>query len=216
MVPKNTVIQLVIADDHRVLLEGLERMIESHDHINLKGSFVNGLELLEFLKSETADVVLLDINMPHMDGIKCCKEIRKNHPKVKVIALSTYDKGSIIRQMFKAGALGYLLKDTSEDELIKAIEQVNDGQQYVGASVAHKLISDVQGISQRTMMPTLTRREKQILKLIYNEQTTAEIAKSLFISESTVETHRRNLFDKFAVRNVVGLVKSALETGFLE
>ncbi len=211
-------IRVYIADDHQVLLDGLQTLLATVDDLTVVGVGQNGQEVLKFLKDHEVDVILLDINMPVLNGIETCKILHKDYPELKVLALSMYEKASFIQQMLKNGASGYILKNTGQDELVEAIRTVNGGGQYLSKVVSDTLMQSMMGKSAlaRQYIPEMTRREKEILTLIAKEYTTQEISDQLHISLNTVETHRKNLLSKFGVRNSVGLIKVALERGLLE
>jgi DNA-binding NarL/FixJ family response regulator len=211
-------IRVYIADDHQVLLDGLHTLLSSIEDIDVVGIGHNGREAVAFLQDHQVDVMLLDINMPDMNGIDACKIISKDFPSVKIVALSMYNKASFIQQMLKSGASGYILKNTGQEELVSAIRTVHSGEQFLGPMVSKTLMASMLGRAQKTKnyIPELTRREKEILALIAKEHTTQEISGTLNISLNTVETHRKNLLSKFGVRNSVGLVKIAMERGLLE
>ncbi len=208
-------IRILIVDDHQVVLDGIQSMLEQEEDISIAGKSMNGTDALEFLKTNPVDVALIDINMPGMDGIELCKAIRKNHPEIKVLALTTFNEVSFITNMMKSGASGYLLKNTTKEELITAIKTIQKGEQYLAREVQEKLISASFGKKDTAFIPKLTRREKEVLKLIMEEFTTKEIAEKLFISTATVETHRLHLLNKLGVRNTAGLVKVAIEKGLV-
>ncbi len=209
-------IKVLIADDHNVLLQGLTQLLDGQENIEISHTAENGLEVLSYLKNETVDVILMDINMPVLNGLDTCKKVNQKYPDVKVIALSTLDRGSFIQQMLKNGASGYLLKNTSRDELIEAIKTVHKGATYLNKETNDILLKSLMNNgSEKTFIPSLTRREKEVLELIVKEHTTAEISEQLHISQNTVETHRRHLIQKFNVRNSVGLVKEAMLKGFV-
>ncbi len=208
-------IRVLIVDDHQVVLDGIQSMLEQEKDIFITGKLMNGPDALEFLKNSPVDVSLIDINMPGMDGIELCKAIQKKHPDIKVLALTTFNEVSFITNMMKSGASGYLLKNTTKEELITAIKTIQKGEQYLAREVQEKLISTSFGKKDTAFIPKLTRREKEVLKLILEEFTTKEIAEKLFISNATVETHRLHLLNKLGVRNTAGLVKVAIEKGLV-
>ena len=220
--PKNfifrSMIRVFIADDHQVLLDGLHTLLGSVEDLEVVGTAHNGREVLDFVKRELVDVILLDINMPVLNGIETCKILSKEYPDIKILALSMYEKASFIQQMLKNGALGYILKNTGQEELVDAIRTVHAGDQYLSKVVSDTLMQSLIGKSaaSRQYIPEMTRREKEVLALIAKELTTQEISDELHISLNTVETHRKNLLSKFGVRNSVGLIKVALERGLLE
>jgi DNA-binding NarL/FixJ family response regulator len=208
-------INVFIVDDHQVVLDGLSSMLNKVDAINLVGSALNGPDALECIQNNKVDIAIIDINLPGMDGIELCKNILKNDSSMRVLALTTFNEVSFIKRIIKCGASGYLLKNTSGEELIEAIKIAHSGEQYLSKEVQEKLISASFGKKEEAFIPKLTRREKEVLKLIIDEMTTKEIAEKLFISAATVETHRLHLLNKMGARNTAGLVKIALQKGLV-
>lgn len=211
-------IRVAIADDHQVLIEGLSLLLRDEEEVQFIGQANNGIQLLKLLAEKPADVVLLDINMSGMDGLETCRRLRREFPQTQVLALTMYDKGNMVQQMLKAGAAGYLLKNTGRDELILAIKTVAAGETYLSPSANQALLDHLRhGIASTTIggLPELTRREQQILKLIAQEMTTQEIAAHLHISLNTVDTHRKNLLGKLGAKNTAGLIRIAMEKGLL-
>jgi len=157
-------------------------------------------------------VVLMDINMPEMDGLECCKQVRKQFPKTRVIALSQYNEKRFVKRMIQNGASGYVLKDTDKDELTEAIQKVNSDEIFLSKKLSFdKLGGVINNKSQNTrLFPKLSNREHQVLKLICQEYNTQEIADALFLSHYTVEGHRTSLLNKSGAKNIVGLVKWAI------
>lgn len=202
-------IKVIIVDDHPLVIEGLKSLLQSFKVIKVVGSFKLGHKALEFLKNEIVDVVLLDINLPDINGIEVCKIISKQHPHIGVIGLSTYGERSIINQMISNGAKGYLLKNVTESELTEAIEKVHRGNYYYGSEIQKTMANTI--FNSLGDVPRLTKREKQILKQIAAGKTTNVIAEELFISPLTVETHRRNLMKKMNAQNVASLIKIAID-----
>jgi len=208
-------IKVLIVDDHQVVLDGLSRMLENTEVINLVGQAMNGPDALDFLLKNKVDVAIIDINLPGMDGIELCKNIFITHAGIRVLALTTYNEVSFITNIIKCGASGYLLKNTTGEELITAIKTAYSGEQYLSKEVRSTLISASFGNKKESFIPKLTRREKEVLKLIMDEMTTREIAEKLFISVATVETHRLHLLNKLGARNTAGLVKIAIQKGLV-
>jgi len=210
-------IRLLIADDHQVLKDGIKAMLRESGEIEVAGEASNGMEVLEVAGKTPVDVVLLDISMPLMDGVETCKKLKQLQPLIKVLALTMYDEGTLISRMVRNGATGYILKNTGKEKLIEAIKAVYRGDTYFSDRIKDTLITSMvaEKSKQGTLTPLLTRREQEIIKLIVNEYTTAEIAEMLFISTKTVETHRQNLLQKLKARNTAGLVRIALEKGLL-
>ena len=211
-------IRIIIADDHQILLEGLKALILKQKDMEVIGSFANGRLAFEALSSLQPDIALVDINMPEMDGHELTLKIKKEFPSVAVIVLSMYDDAGHMIELIEAGASGYLLKNNSDKELIEAIRAVIQGKSYFSSEVSQK-ITDLALQQQKRMdeppQPKLTDRELEILKLISKEMSNAEIAAALFISERTVETHRKNMLRKTNNKSILGLMKYAMEQNML-
>lgn len=210
-------IRVVATDDHLMVLRGLEVMLRPARDIDFVKSFQNGRQTLDQLQEVQPDVLLLDINLPDINGIDLCKTLRKRFPCLHIIALSNLNGPAFIKNMIKNGADGYPLKTVKRDELQTAIRQVCRNKQYLQKSVQQQLINDSIGISDRKMfIPKLTKREGEVLNLIAEEHTTNEIAEKLFVSPKTIECHRMHLIQKFAVRNTAGLMRIAIEKGLIK
>jgi DNA-binding NarL/FixJ family response regulator len=206
----------MIADDHNMFVEGIESILEGQDHIRVVSKCHTGTEVFEKLPQANPDVILLDINLPGMNGLEVCQKLSKEYPDIKVLALSMHNEESFVTEILKYGAQGYILKNTGKKELINAIEAVNNGQSYFSEEVTETIMKSL--VNQRSgtkksasLAPKISRREKDVLDLIVKEYTTQEIADTLFISLKTVESHRRSLLTKLNVRNTAGLVRVAIE-----
>ncbi len=212
-------INVVITDDHQLVLEGLTLLLDGTKEIAVHKCYRSAHLLLEGLKEHVPDVVLMDINMPEMNGIEACRVVKKEYPSVKVIALSMISESNLIKLMLKNGADGYLHKNAGRDEIVEAICDVHAGKKYLSQEISDILIGqdlkDDHKISN-SPFPKLSRREEQILELIIDEKTTQEISEQLFISFGTVETHRRNIMIKLGVKNTAGMVRIALEYGLVK
>lgn len=202
-------ISILIVDDHPMVIEGLKTLLAGEPKIEVSTYFTNGEDTLAFLRKEACDIVLLDVNLPDINGVEMVGMILNLRPKIGILGLSTYSEPSIINQMIRNGVKGYLLKNATSDELVEAISQVHKGRFYFGSEIQKILADSVVQDSQD--VPKLTRREKHILTLIAEGKTTNTIADELFISPLTVETHRRNLMQKLAVSNAASLIKVAIE-----
>ncbi len=203
-------IRLLIADDHPLIIDGLRTSLSRDESVNIVTHATNGSEVLDALRKQDVDVILLDINMPGMNGFETLKKIVPEFPEVKILILSMYDKPEFIHSLIENGASGYLLKNTNRDEMIYAIQKVHHGNIYFSEEVKRILKKEEEAAGHHEQ---LTKREKEILKLIAQEKTTSEIAEMLFISTHTVDTHRKNLLAKLGVKNAAGLVKFAIEYG---
>lgn len=205
-------INVAIVDDQVIILNGLQKILAEADHINVSALYNNGDQLLEGLETSQPDVLLLDIQMPGKSGIELAAIISKKYPAVKMIALTNVDVLTQMKQMLQKGCLGYLLKDVSPEILVSAIETVYSGQQFLNENLKKQLLNSLSGQDDKQL---ITRREKEILKLILEENTNQDIANKLFLSLRTVENHRNNLLQKLNVKNTAGLVKIALQEGLV-
>ncbi|WP_445456717.1 response regulator [Flavobacterium sp. HNIBRBA15423] len=209
--------KIIIADDHNMFLEGLISLLRNVPDIVVVAKAANGKELIELLDENPADIVVLDISMPEMDGVEVTKIIRKKYPNLKILILSTHSNSQIIAKLIRLGANGYLLKNAEKDELLYAIKKINSGENYFSQEVTtiHK---EFESNLKNNLSSTteLSNREKEILILIAKQLTAAEIAEKTFISLNTVNTHKRNLLSKLNVKNTAGLVKYAIELGLLD
>ena len=211
-------IHTLLVDDHKIFTEGLSYILANEEDISVLGTCQSAEQTLHFLAKNQVDIVLLDINLGPDNGLDLCKLIHEKYPAVRILAISMHDEENFITKMLKNGASGYLLKNTSREELLEAIRQVYAGENYQSKEVVDIVMKSL--IRQKNLKNNyyqlhFTRREKEILDLVAKGLTTKEIANTLFISEKTVETHRSNLFAKFDVKNVVSLVKMAIEYGYV-
>jgi len=210
-------IKVAITDDHLLVINGIKTMLAPYAHISVVYETTDPGQLLNGLSTNPPHVLLLDIQMPGMDGMELCRQVQKAYPDIKVIAISSFMETHYIKQMLRNGAAGYLLKNTDPITLATAIEKVHAGEQFLDDSLKQSLLDEVlTGQKRNSYEIPLTRREKEILKLIAEEHSNQEIADMLFISLRTVETHRLNLTQKLAVKNTAGLVKEAIRRGLLD
>lgn len=201
-----TKIQVFIVDDHFMVIEGIKSMLQDEEGISLLGQAYNAESCLTFLRHHQPDVILMDINLPGMSGIDLCKEVFEKYPLIRIIALSTYNQLSFITKMLNNGALGYVLKNATKQEILSAIDTVMQGKQYLSFD-ASEMVKNI----EIQDVPVLTRREKEVLQLIANGLTNAEMAAHLFVSPTTIDTHRKHLLEKFNARNTATLIKMAVE-----
>ena len=206
-------IKVIIVDDHKIVLDGIASMLQSEKDIDIVHLVQNGLDLIPKLKEKEVDIVVLDVNMPEISGVELTEIIKNYFPNIKVLILSMYNKMSYIRKLIEKGVDGYVLKNKGKEELLFAIQSLYNGDEYFGAEVNKTLRASYRTKNVHGEVK-LTRREKEILKLIANGDTTPIISEKLHIANSTVETHRRNLIEKTGVRNSKGLVKYAFEHGY--
>lgn len=210
-------INIAITDDHQMVMQGIETMLRYEPNMVISYKYNCVAATIEGLARQQPDILLLDINLPDGNGIDLCKELVMLYPKLKVIALSSFSEIAFVKRILNNGAHGYLLKNTSKEELIEAFKTVLNGGQYLQSDIQKKLLQSSLGQKRKSsFIPKLTRREKEVLTAISEELTTHEIADQLCISSKTVETHRMNLISKLGARNSVGLVKIAMEKGLLK
>lgn len=210
-------INLLIADDHTMFLQGIISLLDKESNIKIVDKAVNGNEALEIIKKGDVDFIILDISMPEMDGIELSKILKKQHPNIKILIVTTHSNVMVISRLIRIGVNGYLLKNAAKEELLKAINIIATGQNYFTEELEEKYISNSSKIEKQVSNLTeLSSREKEILVLIANEYNTAEIAEKTFISLNTVNTHRRNLLSKLNAKNTAGLVKYAVENGLVD
>jgi len=202
--------RVFIVDDHYMVIEGLRSLLQNEQGIEVTGHATNAESCIAFLHRHLPDVILMDINLPGKSGIELCKEVKKQYPTVRILGLSTFNQRSYIEKMMENGADGYILKNAGRQELITGIERVMQNKTYLSheAALAIRTQPSREG-------PVLTRREKEVLALIAAGNTNQEIANKIFVSVTTVETHRKNLLQKFDARNVASLVNLAAQKGFL-
>lgn len=210
-------IHVLIVDDHKILRDGIAAILSGNDSIKIVGQCSDGEAVEAFLKNNQVDVILMDIKMERMGGIDTTIYLQRAFPDVKIIALSMHNEEAYISKMLKAGANGYILKNTDESELIFAIKTVFNGDNYFSEEVTKVMMTKY---LKKTKKPKslsgadiedLTKREKEIIRLIASQFTNNEIGDKLFISPRTVDTHRRNLLQKLGVKNTAGLVRFAIE-----
>lgn len=214
-------IKVLIVDDHQLMIEGLKSLLEDENDIAFEGGANSMQEAISFLNAKPIDVILMDINMPGSSGIEATLQIRELYPATKIIALTMHNDISIITRMIEAGATGYILKHTKMNEVIEAIRVVHNNQRYLGRDT-QQVIMDNLSSPPDTLEPkeekkmVLSSRESEVLNLIAKELSNEQIAEKLFISERTVEAHRRNIFIKTKTKSIVGLMKYAIERGLIE
>jgi two-component system nitrate/nitrite response regulator NarL len=209
-------IHVIIADDHKVVIDGLRAILSQEEDVKVIADAENGEQLLTLVgqHEELKPVVLLDINMPGMDGIDATKIIKKKYGDIHVLVLTMYNKPAFIKGLVEAGVSGYILKNTGREDLLAAIRAVAEGKTYFSQEVSRAIMD---GFRVKTSeQPELTRRELEILKLVAKAMSTAEIAEKLFISTYTVDTHRKNLLSKLSLKNTAGLVNYAIQNGLTD
>jgi DNA-binding NarL/FixJ family response regulator len=207
-------IRILVVEDHRILLESLCLLLGTIENVEVVAKASNGRDALQAIENEMIDLVMSDIGMPIMNGIEFTLKARQAFPNVKILILTVSEEGNTIKEAIRAGAMGYVFKSAEKEELEQAINTVFSGKKYYNDEALMKL-ADMQASELAGEIPKveLTPREIEVLKLIVQEMSGTTIAEKLFISHTTVETHRKNLFAKIGVNSTVGLVKYALKFG---
>lgn len=213
-------IKILIVDDHMMFVDGIASILQAEADIQIIGKAANSHLAFQLLEKQSVDLVLLDVNLPDMNGINITKRLQKEYPTIKILVISMFNQESYITDILKHGALGYILKNTDKEELLKAIRIVHSGQPYfskqVRETIVQSMLKNQESLpSSKGFMPKISRREKEVLVLIAEEYTTQEIGEKLFINNKTVESHRKSLLTKFNVRNSVGLIRVAMKKGLI-
>jgi len=216
-------IKILIADDHQMIRSGVKVMLNSQDKISFKIYEVSdGNEVLKIYKSKKIDIILMDINMKYLNGIDSTKDVLKYDSAAKIIMLSMNNELHIIQNSLNAGALGYILKDSGQEELINAIKTVYFGDNYYCNEISSKLLRKQEGYRKKYFnkdkekLRKITEKEFDVLNLVTKEYTNIEIAKELKVSRRTIETHRKNMIKRFGLKNTAGLVHYAVKNGLVD
>lgn len=211
-------INIVLADDHVLVRKGIKAMLESEADIKVIGEASNGSEALATAKTLKPDILILDIRMPEMSGLEAAARLRDFSPTTKAVILSMHDSEEYVLQALNAGAYGYLLKDTDKDEFIKALKQVYNGNKYFSGSVSNILANHLLNAKPFTRSNVvkedpyhLTKREKEILRMVIDGKHNKEISDSLEKSQRTIETHRFNIMKKLGVNNAIDMVNKSIK-----
>ena len=215
-------IKILIVDDHKLIRDGITSFLSDSSKYEITDEVSDGLEAIESIKRNAPDLIITDLNMPNMDGMELISFVKKEFPSIKIIVLSMVDETQYIRQVLKLGANGYLLKNSGIDEVKAAIDTVMKGNNYYGGDVMDAVMSQLttgakkKKVSRFDNAFSLTKREKEILKLIIQEYNNGEIAEKLFISIRTVDAHKRNMIEKTGSKNIAGLLVWAINNEVLD
>lgn len=203
-------ISILIIDDHPLVSDGVTTMVKGVEYLEVVGACKSGREALEFLSANDPHIILLDISLPDMDGLELCSLVRKINKSVKIIGLTSTNEAGIITQFLAKGGNGYLLKNMERDELIEAIDEVLNDKIFLSKAANQKILEQYHTVNDAVKsVPVLTRREKEILQLLYDGLTGPQIAERLFLSPLTIETHRKNLMQKLNVNSTQLMLRSA-------
>lgn len=213
-------INILIVDDHQMLIDGIQALLKKEKHFQFIATANSGEKALELLKTIHPNLVITDINMPGMSGIELTKHIKTHYNDIKVLVLTMHNERAIISEILKAEAEGYILKNTGREELINAIHKIADGGTFFSSDVIASLMKETKSeVTEQHLTPEkagLTPREIEIIKLIADEFSSAQIAEKLFISPRTVDTHRKHILEKIQCKTVVGLLKFAYANHLVE
>jgi DNA-binding NarL/FixJ family response regulator len=198
--------RIVLVDDHAILLDGIRRLLETREGLSVEKAFTNGEDAIAYFRSNDPDLLITDFNLPGMDGLSLIHTVRRLHKDIRIIVLSMHNEVHLVKEILKAGVNGYILKNDSHKELVAAIDEVTNGRIFLSSDVNKMLITNLNNPDEGKL---LTDREREIVKLIAKEYSNRDIAEALFISERTVETHRKNIFRKTGTSSLVGLIKFA-------
>ena len=200
--------KIFIVDDHQMVIDGINLMIEDHAGFSIVGECTEPLLVVDILENVEVDILITDVGMPAMSGVEVTRIVKNKFPHIKILALSMFGDSQVIAEMVDAGISGYILKNSGKKELIEALTKIAEGQNYFGQDITLELMRSFKRSQDE---PKLTDREIEIIRMIEKDMTTRDIAETLFISERTVETHRKNILHKTNTQSVVGLLKYAYE-----
>jgi len=211
-------IRIILADDHTILRDGLKRSFEQENDIKIVGQAANGLAVVDMTRELSPDVIIMDIGMPELNGIEATRLIARDFPDVKIIGLSMHSSDKYIREMFRAGASGYLLKNSPFEEVVEAVKTVFSGQTYISPAIGEKVIKEytTKTPDDKSVFSVLSGREREVLQLLAEGNTTKQIGLSLHISPKTVEAHRLRIMNKLQIDNIALLTKYAIQEGLTE
>jgi len=208
-------IRVLIADDHSVVAEGLRHLVEAERDIEVVACVADGREAVQQARDTQPDVVLMDLSMPELNGADATRAILERDPKCRVIVLSMYSQREYVRRALKAGAAGYVVKRSAAKEVVEAIRAVHAGQRYLSPRVADVVLEDYSDEKQDDPLTRLSAREREVLQLLAEGRTGAQIAERLSLSQKTVETYRARLVEKLGIRDLAGLVRFAIQKGLV-
>lgn len=209
------VIRLLLVDDHQIVIDGLKALLSNEKNIKIISDANNGKEALDIIDKIPIDIVITDINMPVMSGVELTKKIKSDFPEIKVLVLSMHNDKALINEVISAEAEGYVLKNTNRDELVGAINRIYDNGTYYSNEIVKIMTENIKPENNNEVLKSLSQREIEIIKLVCQECTSAEIADKLFLSPMTVDTHRKNILKKTHSKTAVSLVKFAIKNNII-
>ena len=206
-------VRIFIVDDHPMVIEGMAAMIQREPGIEMAGFAMNAASCLAYFMNNIVDVVLMDINLPDKSGIDLCRELKERHPSISILAISSFNQGTYVKSMMEQGASGYIFKNVTREEFVEAVTTVATGKEYLNFEAGFAMREEKLRIER---LPVLTRREKEVLHLIAEGFTNLQIADRLFVSQSTIDSHRKSLLAKLGVKNTAALMKFCVENGLIK
>ncbi|MCK5348637.1 MAG: response regulator transcription factor [Desulfobacula sp.] len=217
---KHKLIKIVIADDHTIVRQGLRKLLEEEDYIEIIGEAMDGRQAVQKVQELKPDVVIMDIAMPILNGIEASRQIKQSSMETKVVILSMHDHNRYIRELLSIGVSGYLLKDAASGDIIKAILAAVKGDIYLSPSISSRVIEDYVGMNKKTsqeeLYNTLTNREREVFQMMVEGYSTKKIAQMLCLSPSTIKSHRSNIMEKLKMENISKLIQYAIHLGIID
>jgi two-component system response regulator NreC len=208
--------KILLVDDHEIMREGICALLRKHPEMEVIGQAADGRTAVDMVRQLQPDVVVMDIGMPNLNGIEATRQMTAENPHLKIMALSTHSDGSVVAKMIKAGATGYMLKESAFSELLDGLRTMAEGKTYLCSKISKVVFADYINLltnPRAEVMDGLTCREREVLQLVAEGHTTKDIAKELHLSPKTVDSHREHIMEKLGVRNVAGLTKYAIREG---
>lgn len=216
----NDLITAVIADDHTIVREGLMKLLKEEDGIEVIGEAKDGREAVEIVQTLKPDIVIMDIAMPKLNGIEATRQIKQAKIETKIIILSMHDHGRYIRELLGLGVSGYLLKNAASKDIVKAVKSAIKGDTYLSPSISSRVIEDYVGMNKQSLeeelYDTLSNREREVFQMVVEGSTTKKIAETLYVSPSTVKSHRSNIMEKLKMDNLSQLIQYAIQLGIID
>lgn len=208
--------KVLLVDDHKIMREGISALLRKYSEFDVVGQAADGRQALEMVSQLKPDIVIMDVGMPNLNGVDATKQLLSINPDLKVMALSTHSDGAVVAKMVKAGAAGYMLKESAFEELIEGLTTLQDGKTFLCSKISKIVFSEYVGMitnSKAMNGDGLTNREREVLQLVAEGHTTKEIADILKLSTKTIDSHREHIMEKLGIRNIAGLTKYAIREG---